>query len=240
LHIFTQSKAKYGKGFGMLGLLVVVIAAVLFIITLLSPVQVNVRYVLDKGKIEAPDGVVELSSPGTGVQVKLLWGLIKFHLRLSSASFGYRALRPVLQLRAKFTGRQKTMVSKKARITPEKAHELYKMLLKLYHATLPANRYFFKGLTVHKFSWRTGISLFEADQTGLAVGGLWLIKSNLSAQIYRLVRKPAPLPVLDVQPLFKEQLVLWVRFNFNFSIKMGRIIAAGLMAAWLYFKRSRW
>ncbi|SFF94522.1 Protein of unknown function [Desulfotomaculum arcticum] len=208
-------------------------------LALISPVQINFRYVLDKGNIEAPDGVVELSSPGTGVQIKLLWGLIKFRLRLSSASLGYRALKPILKLRARITGRQKTMARKKARITPERAHQLYKLAVKIYNATLPANKYFLGGVTVHRFSWRTGISLFEADQTGLAVGGLWFVKSNLSAQIYRLIKKPAPRPELEVQPLFKDQLILWVRLNFDFSIRMSRMVAAGLLAAWLYLTQRR-
>lgn len=211
----------------------------IFVLTLISPVHVNFRYVLDKGNIEAPDGVVELSSPGTGVQIKLLWGLIKFHLRLSSASLGYRALKPILKLRTRIAGRQKTVARKKARISPERAYRLYQLAVKIYNATLPANRYFLEGVTVHRFSWRTGISLFEADQTGLAVAGLWFVKSNLSSQIYRLIKKPAPLPELEVQPLFKDQLILWVRLNFNFSIRMGRMMAAGLLAAWLYLTQRR-
>ncbi|WP_027363405.1 hypothetical protein [Desulfotruncus alcoholivorax] len=215
------------------------ITVIFLVLTLISPVQVNIRYVLDKGNVEAPDGTVDLSDPGTGVQIKLLWGLIKFHLRLSTASFGYHTLKPVLKLRAKFTGRKKTMSGKKDRITPELAYQLYKLAVKIYHLTLPANKYLLEGITVHRFSWRTGISLFEADQTGLAVGGLWFVKSNLSSQIYRLIKKPAPLPELEVQPLFKDQLALRVRFNFNFSIKMGRMVAAGVLALWLYLKQRR-
>lgn len=221
-------------------LLVTGVGLVLFFLLLASPVTVSIKYTYNSEENSGPDRALKLSTPVTGVRLTLLWGLVKLRLRLSSAGLGFRALRPVLKLRARLAGRSgSTLAREKTRVTPGRAWHLYKIAAGLYRATYPAQRYLLAGTTLHRFSWRTGLGLWEAGQTGLAVGMLWVLKSNLTARVYGLLKKPAPRPELEIKPLFNDRVALWMQLNCIFSLRLGHIIYAGMLAGWLYLKNRQ-
>lgn len=212
----------------------------LVFLLLVSPVNVSIKYNYSSDANAGPDHELKLATPVTGVRVTLFWGLVKLRLRLSSASLGVRALRPVLKLRARLAGRSgSTLAREKERFTPERIWHLYQIATRTFRVIFPAQCYLLAGTTLHRFSWRTGLGLWESDQTGLAVGALWALKSNLTARVYGLLQQPAPQPELEIIPLFNDRLALWTRLNCIFSLRLGHIIFAIMLAGWLYMKNRQ-
>jgi len=107
--------------------------------------------------------------------------------------------------------------------------------MNVYRATEPAYRYMLSVMKLHQFSWRTRLGLHQADHTGIAVGLLWIVKSNSTVYLYRRLKKPTPKPELEIIPVFNAHLVA-MRLNCVFSLRPGHIIITGMMAAWLYLK----
>lgn len=212
-------------------------AVILFLLALvlIAPVTVHVKY--SYFGLEAP-GEHDLHEyvPHRGVRVSLFWGLLNLTLKLSSVRLVYRAFTPVLKLKARLKkGPGSTLAGEKTRITPAGILELIQKANKLYQAIAPAYRKLLAGTVLHRYCWSTGIGLPEAGQTGLAVGLLWLIKSNATALVYRGITRPAPRPDLEVMPVFDRQL-LRINFDCIFSLRTGYIIYTGLLAGWYLLK----
>lgn len=212
------------------------IPAGIMIILVVSPVTVNIRYTLRETKDPDPNAVFNLVSPDTGMRISFLWGLATLRMRMSSAGMDFGALNPVLRLRTRLAGRSGvTVVREKAGITPARAWRLYRRIRKIMRAVFPAYKYLLSKTTLHRFCWQTRLGLYEADQTGLAVGMLWIIKSNVAARIYRLLNKPAPKPDLQVTPVFNVRL-LNMYLNLVLSLRLGYLILAIMLGGWLYRK----
>ncbi|MFA7467953.1 MAG: DUF2953 domain-containing protein, partial [Desulfotomaculaceae bacterium] len=101
-----------------------------------------------------------------------------------------------------------------------------------------AYRYLLSRTKLRHFKWSTVIGLPEAGQTGMAVGALWIIKSNTTSFLYRMLDHQAPKPELDVVPVFDGQL-LRVNFDCIFSLSSGHIIYTGLLAGWFFLINRR-
>jgi hypothetical protein len=144
-----------------------------------------------------------------------------------------------LKLRARFSKHSgPTLAREKTKLTTGHAIELYRRAIKIYRATKPAYRYLLSRTRLHHFKWSTGLGLPEAGQTGMAVGALWMIKSNTTSFLYRMLDQQAPRPELEVVPVFDGQL-LRVNFDCIFSLRSGHIIYTGLLAGWYFLINRR-
>jgi len=217
---------------------VITVTILVLVTILLSPVKVEIKYTYYK--LNAPlSGTSQEYVPDRGVRFSLLWGLINLRVKLSYFKLAYQAFTPVLKLRARFSRRSgSTLAREKTRLTPGRAIELYRQALKIYRATKPAYRYMLSRTTLHYFKWSTGLGLPEAGQTGMAVGALWMIKSNTTSFLYQMLDRQAPRPELEVVPVFDGQS-LRVNFNCIFSLRSGHIIYTGLMAGWFFLINRR-
>ncbi|KJS14128.1 MAG: hypothetical protein VR67_01175 [Peptococcaceae bacterium BRH_c8a] len=217
---------------------VIMVTVLVFVIILLSPVKVEIKYTYYR--FNAPlSGTPQEYVPDRGVRFSLLWGLINLRLKLSYFKLAHQAFTPVLKLRARFSKRSgATLAKEKTRLTAGRAIELYRQALKFYRATKPAYRFMLSRTTLHHFKWSTGLGLPEAGQTGMAVGALWVIKSNTTSFLYRMLDRQAPMPELEVVPVFDGQL-LRVNFDCIFSLRSGHIIYTGILVGWFFLINRR-
>lgn len=217
----------------------VLLMGVIFIIVLFSTINVNIKYTLREKEDSEPNTTLNLATPETGIRISFLWGLFAFRLRLSSAKLVQKSFDPVLKLRARLFGRSNSpLVKEKISLTLVQALLLSKQMKQIYRATVPAYRYLLEGVKLHRFSWRTGLGLYEADQTGIAVSILWMVKSNATAFLYHMLKKSAPAPRLEIIPVFSGR-ILKMQFNCVFSVRISRIVFTGIMAGWLYKKNKK-
>lgn len=217
----------------------IIASIIVLILLMVSPLKVNVKYTLQESKDTVPNTTINLASPQSGVRLTFLWGLITFRLRLSAARLGIKSFEPILKIRARLAGRSgSTLAQEKTKVTPLQALHLYKRYRKIYQATSPAVVYLLSRTTLHRFCWQTGLGMYQADQTGIAVGALWIIKSNITTYIYRFLDKPGPRPELKITPVFNAR-ILSMQLNFIFSQRLGNIILAGIMGSWLYLKNRK-
>ncbi|WP_347491479.1 DUF2953 domain-containing protein [Desulfoscipio sp. XC116] len=212
---------------------------ILLLLLLVAPVTVYISYELKEKDDANPNMTLNLSTPGTGVSLSFLWGLFKLRLRLSSVKLVSNSFAPVLKLRARLAGRSgDVLAEEKASISAGRIIDLYKWMMNIYRATEPAYRYILAATKLQRFSWRTRLGMCRADQTGMAVGLLWIVKSNTIAYLYRRLQKPMPKPELEVIPVFNARL-LAMRINCVFSLRPVHIIITGVMAAWLFLKNRK-
>lgn len=209
---------------------------ILLILLLIAPVKVHISYVLEEKDDPKPNTTLNISTPGTGVSLSILWGLFKIRLRLSSVRLVFNIFAPVFKLRARLTGRSGDVLAReKTSISAGRAIHLYKLAMCVYRATAPAYRYLLSVTKLHRFSWRTRLGMPRADQTGMAVGLLWIAKSNSTAYLYRRLKKPAPRPELEIIPVFSARMVD-TRIECVFSLRPWQVILSSIMAIWLYLK----
>jgi hypothetical protein len=212
---------------------------ILLLLLLIAPVEVHIYYVLKEKDDPVPNMTLNLSTPGTGISLSFLWGLFKLRLRLSSARLVYGTFAPIFKLRAGLTGRSGNVLAReKTSISFSQLIDLYRQAMSVYRAVEPAYRYMLSATKLHRFSWHTRLGMYEADQTGMAVGLLWIMKSNATAYLYRRLTRPKPRPELGIIPVFNARLVS-TRLNCVFSLRPMHIMAASVMAGWLYLKNRK-
>ncbi len=204
----------------------------LSLLLLVSPIKVHVRYAVgDEKGSDAPFG--------NGIRLSFLWGLFSLRLRVAGVVSFYRVFLPVMKLRARMAGRPGgEMAEEKMLLTPARVCWLLRRVARLGRLMAPAGRRLLSAVQLHRFCWRTGIGLQEADLTGITTGILWIIKGNLISGLYRLVKKPAPRPVLEIMPFYNHCLVR-VYLNCIFSLRLGHIISAVILAGWLYLRNRK-
>ncbi|AGL01964.1 DUF2953 domain-containing protein [Desulfoscipio gibsoniae] len=211
---------------------------ILLLLLLVSPVTVHISYALKENDDSEPNTTLNLSTPGTGVSLSFMWGLFKLRLRLSSIKLVYGTFAPVFKLRARLARRSGSVIDReKTSISASRIIDMYKQIVNIYRATEPAYRYMLSATKLHQFSWCTRLGMYQADQTGMAVGLLWIAKSNTAAYLYRLLKKPSPKPELEIIPVFNARLVA-TRINCVFSLRSVNMVITCLMAAWLYLKNK--
>ncbi len=208
----------------------------LLLLLLIAPVTVRINYILNEKGDMVPNTTLIFSSPGTGVRLSFLWGLINVDLRLSSIRLVFGKFAPVFKLRVKLAKRSGCVLDRgKTSVPAGRVIDLYQQVMNIYRAIKPAFRYMLSTVKLHRLSWCTKLGMYQADQTGLAVGLLWTLKSSSIAYLYRRLKKPLPRPDLEIVPVFDAR-VLAIRLNCMFSLRSWHMIITGVMAVWFYLK----
>jgi len=214
--------------------LISALVLIFILLLLIAPVTVHIRYELDERDDLVPNTTLNFSSPGTGISVSFFWGLFKLRLRLSSISLVFGKFAPIFEMRARLAKRSGDAIAKESTIiSANRVLELLQQMMNIYRATKPAFRYLLSKLQLHQFSWCTRLGMYEADQTGLAVGLLWALKSNSTAYLYRCLSKPKPKPRLEIIPVFDAR-ALAIHLNCVFSLRPGQVLLSGIMTVWFY------
>ncbi len=212
---------------------------VLLLLLLIAPVTVHISYVLEEKDDLLSNTTLAVSTPGTGISLSFLWGLFKLRLRFSSIGLVFGRFAPVFKLRARLAKRSGGVLAReKTSISAGRVIDLYKQVMKIYRAANPAFRYMLSTIKLQQFSWCTRLGMYQADQTGLAVGLLWTLKSNSTAYLYRRLKKPLPKPDLEIIPVFDAR-VLAIHLNCIFSLRPGHMIITGVLAVWFYLKNRK-
>ncbi len=219
--------------------LILALVLILLLLLLIAPVTVHIRYVLKERDDQVPNTSITFATPGTGVSLSFLWGLLKLRLRLSTLKLVFSSFAPVFKLRAKLAKRYGDVLARdKTSISAGRVLDIYKQVMNVYLATEPAYRYMLSTIKLHRFGWCTRIGMWQADQTGVAVGLLWAIKTNSTAYLYRRFKKPLPKPELEIIPVFDARVIA-THLNCVFSFRAGHLIITGVMAARLLVKNRK-
>ncbi len=219
--------------------LILAMVLVVLLLLLIAPVTVHINYELKEKDDLVPNTTLALSTPGTGVSLSFLWGIFKLDLRLSSIRLVFGKFAPIFKLRARLAKRSGGILAKeKTSVSADRVIYLYQQVMNIYRATKPAYRYMLSTIKLHQFSWYTRLGMYQADQTGLAVGLLWAVKSNSIAYLYRRLKKPLPKPNLEIIPVFDARVVA-IYLTCIFSFRPGHVAITGLMAVWLYLKNRK-
>ena len=109
----------------------------------------------------------------------------------------------------------------------------WRKTFRFFQGVTPALLFLLRRTELHQVHWCTRIGLFDAAQTGLAVGYLWGIKGFLLGLLYRL-SSPFCLPVLVITPDFLQPFFA-MRFESTMSIRLVYILFAGIRVGYFYF-----
>jgi len=82
-----------------------------------------------------------------------------------------------------------------------------------------------KSLSVSHVYWYTNFGLGEADQTALAVGWLWALKSNLLSIINHVLQGKMTRPILQVRPDYAEKPGFRTHFKCMIHFRIGHAIS---------------
>lgn len=205
------------------------------VVMLMAPVTVKVECACRKPQTQP---AIQTPAPATlnaGLVFIFLWGLFAIPLRFTGAGVSRRLWPSILN-----TGARPNKISAggKNKLTPGYIRHLCRLALGLHRELAPVRRYLFGRITLHGWRWHTGLGLEESHYTGLGVGALWALKSNLTAAVYRLLKSNKAAPDLAVTPFFNHDTIFWMQFHCIFSLRMGHIIYAGLLAGWLVLKNA--
>jgi len=214
--------------------LISALVLIMILLLLIAPVTVHISYELDERDDLVPNTTLNLATPGTGVSMSFLWGLFKLRLRLSSIRLVFGKFAPIFKMRARLAKRSGDVIDEESTIISAiRVIDLLKQMMNIYRATKPAFLYLLSKIKLHQFSWCTRLGMYEADQTGLAVGLLWALKSNSTAYIYSRLSKPKPKPRLEIIPVFDTR-ALTIHLNCVFSLRPGQVLLSGIMTVWFY------
>ena len=216
----------------MWNLILALVLILLLLLLLCAPITVHISYVFNTSTV--------FDTPGTGVSMSFLWGLLKLRLRRSTFKLVLDRFVPVIKVRAGLAKRSGDVIARdKTSLGVDKVLDKHKQVLHVYHSIKPAGRYMLSTISLHRFSWCTQIGMWQAEQTGVAVGLLWAIKSNSIAHLYRLLKKPLPKPELEIIPAFDMRAAINTHLDCVFSFRGGHLLIAGGMSARLYLKNRK-
>ncbi|KKM08839.1 hypothetical protein SY88_22320 [Clostridiales bacterium PH28_bin88] len=100
---------------------------------------------------------------------------------------------------------------------------------------LRINRWFYRNIRCHRLKWVTEVGLEDAAATGMFIGGLWVLKGWVFANLQRTVKVEFSRPEFEVIPSFAETK-LNLGFNCIFAIRAGHIMLMGLRTFWILIK----
>jgi hypothetical protein len=145
--------------------------------------------------------------------------------------FEYRKIIPVLPSSEKnVTQKEPAPFFKKIK----KKIKNWRRSFSFFQSVTPTLLFLLRRTELRQVHWRTRIGLFDAAQTGLAIGYLWGIKGFLLGLLYRL-SSPSCLPVLVITPDFLQPFFA-MRFEATISIRLVYILFAGIRAGYFYLK----
>lgn len=165
-------------------------------------------------------------------------GYLKYKLEIPHIELGLKLLRPFLKLKVETEGKEGTPITKarerillpKLDLLPDLAKKLFRHFLKYK----PVIKYFEQHTRFHKIKWHTEFGLQDPAITGLLVGVVWAIKSNLYAVFQKNAQMILEPPEIAVIPNF-QQTTLRLDINCIFDIKVGHIITAMIIFVRKYF-----
>lgn len=217
--------------------LLVVVAAVLLLILVLSKITLRLRY-----RRQGKDDHFALDFS--------LWrGMIHYKLEIpfiemqavdekktrrntGLLSLLRPALRPAFKIMAELEGKSgRPVAKKKKKVSAPGMGRLVNLFLnaigklKKYY---PVILFMLKRVKLNRFHWRTEIGTGEPSQTGILVGTAWGLKGFTLSLIYRLFA-PGVRPVIHIAPSY-EKACFNTFLDCIFEVRIGHIILTGFKA----------
>ncbi|WP_335872208.1 DUF2953 domain-containing protein [Bacillus sp. 2205SS5-2] len=116
-----------------------------------------------------------------------------------------------------------------SQITPKdllsSLHDMRELLLHIvgFHKIV---RSFLAKIKVDNLEWQTLIGTGDSSSTGIAVGGIWSVKSTI-VSIMSKAMKLQSMPVLTVHPSF-QQPIIQTKFTCMIQFRIGQAILGGI------------
>lgn len=167
------------------------------------------------------------------IRIATLWGLVGLTVEVPVATLKTVCMKPILKMVGEVeTGKGKEVISEPqyidfTDIDYPKLYRMIKRFSKLYKKYRRPIYYFFKGLQIRRFNWKTELGLADPALTGLSVGLAWSVKGWIYGKLHRITNFMAKKTEVKVLPKFQTKCFS-TEVDCIIGFRIGHIMVTGI------------